>query len=225
MSKKSLFSLLYATSILSASDQVVLVVAEEMNATRAQLSTFERKGGRYLLQEPPFGVNLGRGGLGWDEGTQPLKYEGDGKAPAGMYPLLIVFGYAQEAQTAMPYIVADAQRICVDDANHSDYNRIVTLDPQHPPKSFEWMRRDDEQYRLGIVVDYNAKRAPMRGSCIFLHVQKAPFTPSAGCTTMEQKRLEALIGWLDPAKSPLLIQIPRSMCASIASRFEGVRCP
>ncbi len=224
MSKKSLLFLLCTMSALSASDQVVLVVAEEMNATYAQLSTFERKGARYLLHEPPFEVNLGRNGMGWDKG-EPLKHEGDGKAPAGIYPLRAVFGYTQQAQTAMPYIVADAQRICVDDANHTDYNRIVTFDPQNPPKSFEWMRRDDEQYRLGIVVDYNAQRTPMRGSCIFLHVQKAPLAPSAGCTTMKQEHLEALIGWLDPKKSPLLIQIPKSMCTSIASRFEGISCP
>lgn len=225
MSKKSLFGLLCAASLCGASDQIVLVVASDMNATTAMMSTYERSDARYRLVTPPYAVNLGRNGLGWDEGSAPLKREGDGRAPAGVYPLSAAFGYAPSEQTALPYMYADKQLICVDDVAHPDYNRIITLPQKHSPKSFEWMRREDEQYRMGVVVDYNTKRIPMRGSCIFLHVQKAPLSPSSGCTTMEPERMASLLRWLDPAKSPLLVQIPASECAAMRLRFEGIECP
>ncbi|MBN2896609.1 MAG: L,D-transpeptidase family protein [Campylobacterales bacterium] len=225
MSTKSLFTLLCAASLWGTSDQIVLVIADDMNATTAMMSTYERSNARYRLVTPPFEVNLGRSGLGWDEGAEPLKREGDGRAPAGIYPLSAAFGYAPSEQTALPYMYADERLICVDDAAHPDYNRIITMPQENPPKSFEWMRRDDEQYRMGIVVEYNAKRTPERGSCVFLHVQKAPLKPSSGCTTMEAKQMQALLRWLDSAKSPLLVQIPASACDAMRLRFEGILCP
>ena len=126
--------------------------------------------------------------------------------PAGIFPLTALFGYASEMRAKMPYIAADASRICVDDTSHPDYNRIVTLDAKQPPKSFEWMHRDDALYEFGVVVDYNPKGIPGEGSCIFLHVEKNASAPTSGCTTMPKQIIQELMSWLDPAKEPLLVQ-------------------
>ena len=55
------------------------------------------------------------------------------------------------------------------------------------------MRRDDHQYRLGIVVDHNKKQIKNGGSCIFLHVQKGIDAPTAGCTSMRYEDLKTIV--------------------------------
>ncbi len=217
---------------LCASEQLVVVVANDMNSSEGLLQRYERIKGYYLPSGKHLPVNLGRNGLGWArESTLASqcpaiqKREGDGRAPAGIFPLTALFGYAQSLPVIMPYIPADATRICVDDAAHPDYNRIVILDPEHPPKSFEWMHRDDALYEFGVVVGYNREGTPNEGSCIFLHVEKNASAPTAGCTTMPRDILQKLMQWLDPSKEPLLIQIPKCACSEIASRYQGVVCP
>lgn len=63
-------------------------------------------------------------------------------------------------------------------------------------------------YRLGVVVDYNARRpAAGRGSCIFLHVWNGPRSFTAGCTAMAEPALAEIVRWLDPRRSPALVQL------------------
>jgi D-alanyl-D-alanine dipeptidase len=77
--------------------------------------------------------------------------------------------------------------------------------------SSEHMLRSDDLYRWGVVVDHNADPPrPGAGSCIFLHIWRGPGQPTVGCTAMPQENLESVLGWLDPAKKPLLVQLPES---------------
>ena len=46
-----------------------------------------------------------------------------------------------------------------------------------------------------------------KGSCIFLHIWKDALTGTAGCTAMERRNLERIVGWLAPAKNPYLVQL------------------
>ena len=70
------------------------------------------------------------------------------------------------------------------------------------------MRRDDILYKWGVVVDHNAAAIPGAGSCIFLHIWKSSSAPTAGCTAMPESDLVRLLRWLDPARHPILIQLP-----------------
>jgi L,D-peptidoglycan transpeptidase YkuD (ErfK/YbiS/YcfS/YnhG family) len=76
--------------------------------------------------------------------------------------------------------------------------------------STEPMRRDihvdgDQRYRLGFVIEHNAQAVPRGGSCIFAHEWASPTTPTAGCTAMAPATMEALLGWLDPAATPVFV--------------------
>ena len=65
------------------------------------------------------------------------------------------------------------------------------------------------QYRLGVIVGYNA--APPRrglGSCIFLHIWAGPSSTTTGCTAMDAGALAETMAWLDPARRPTLVQLP-----------------
>jgi L,D-peptidoglycan transpeptidase YkuD (ErfK/YbiS/YcfS/YnhG family) len=77
------------------------------------------------------------------------------------------------------------------------------------------MRRDlhadgDQRYRLGLVIEHNAQAVPGAGSCIFAHLWKSPSDPTAGCTAMAEPAMQALLGWLDPARNPVFVLLPRT---------------
>lgn len=224
-----LFLLLIGVS-LHAHEQLLLVTAETMDSPTAALQRYTRQNGKWHAVGTPVKVNLGRNGLGWGLGKtfetktadDPQKHEGDGRAPAGIFALGSVFGYAASNGTSMPYLQAAANLICIDDGTAPDYNKLVPITARTETKSFEWMRREDGLYRVGVVVKHNASRIPGRGSCIFLHVEKAPHAPTSGCTSMPESALRTLIAWLDAAKAPLLVQIPRKSLPDARRRFPGI---
>jgi D-alanyl-D-alanine dipeptidase len=171
----------------------------------------------------PFRVALGKNGMAWDERQSfrpkdkaaPVKREGDGKSPAGIFPLLYAYGYdAPQQQWKFPYIQVNANTLCIDDPQSRYYNQIVSRDSikQSDWQSYEDMRRKDDLYRLGIVVGYNIKPVQAgKGSCIFMHLSAGtPQNPkgTAGCTAMLHEEILQLLNWLKAANQPMLIQMP-----------------
>ena len=209
---KTFLILIILQIFLNASEQIILVLSNDSNDNKATLSCFED--GEKVFKD--FKVNLGKNGLGWGLGiidlkkdkNDALKYEGDKKAPIGIFKLTQVFGYKKQNNLHMPYLHVDKDTICVDDSNHKNYNQIITM-PINKPKSFEVMKRDDHQYELGIVVEHNKKQVPQRGSCIFLHVENFKGASTAGCTSMSLENIKKIVHWLDKSKNPILIQIPK----------------
>lgn len=206
-----------------ATQQVLLTLTPSWDDSAGKLQRFEREaGGKWQTAGSPTPVMIGRTGLAWGvglhaepKGDDPQKVEGDGKATAGIFSLGTGFGYAEAASESVsyPYRTAGENDFFVDDAESPEYNQWVQLAETDLPgerwKSFERMRRPDTAYQWGVVVEHNTDpAAPGRGSAIFLHVWKSPTTPTAGCTAMDEAEMLGLLEWLDPAKSPLLIQIP-----------------
>ncbi len=227
---KHIILLIVVSSSLSAAQQLILVLTDDFNSTAAKLQRYIKNDQTYTKIGAAVSVNLGRNGLGWGIGIteiphskyDPIKIEGDGKAPAGIFALGTAFGYAPTLSTAMPYQEASLDLICVDDSRSVHYNQIVHISPRVMLNSFEWMKRDDRLYRIGITVNHNTAGLSRRGSCIFLHVEKAAGSPTSGCTSMQYNALKALLAWLDPYSKPLLIQIPAQYCSEVAKQFKGV---
>ncbi|HLY97777.1 MAG TPA: hypothetical protein VKT33_01805 [Candidatus Angelobacter sp.] len=217
---------------LASSAQLIVVTTSDWNAAEARLQRFERSGHRpWKALGNPVTVVVGKNGLGWGAGIIPLeqlptsaddpvKKEGDGRAPAGIFHLSTAFGYAPKNNYAwnMPYVSLSQSVECVDDTSSKFYNRIVDRGTVAPDwNSSEHMLRDDELYRWGIVVDHNS--SPVKagsGSCIFLHIWRGPGQGTVGCTAMPQAELENILGWLNPKKNPLLVQLP-------AAQYEALR--
>ncbi|MBU0632989.1 L,D-transpeptidase family protein [bacterium] len=224
MIKVFLIFMLFQFNVLTAR-QIILVVGDDFNSSKAKLFCYD--GSKY-----PFSgieVNLGRNGLGWDlddkhfihQADEPIKHEGDGKSPAGIFELTKSFGY-EDSSFLLPYIKNTANKICVDDVNSTFYNQIIDM-PTIKPKSFEFMKRDDEQYAIGAVINYNPKGLKGRGSCIFLHVQKELSHPTSGCTSMSYNDLQIILKWLDPAQKPILVQIPKKYLNDVRKLFPQIR--
>jgi len=230
---KLFLPLLISMVSLEASQQLIVIISEDFNSSQAQMRLYEKEKKQFFTLGESTVVNIGRNGLGWGIGQsglqpkdgEPFKREGDGKAPAGIFKISKAFGYAKRLQTKMPYIQADKELICVDDVSSKDYNKILELEKNNAPKSFEWMRRKDNLYKMGLVIEHNIEAKKGAGSCIFFHIQKAEDAPTAGCSAMSEVLLSSVIQWLDPKKEPLLLQIPKSHCNEAQQLFNGIICP
>jgi len=176
-------------------------------------------GGPWRQQGAAIPVMLGKNGLGWglglhgEAGEGPVKREGDGKAPAGIFRLGPAFGYAPAG--TRPLKIAYTQMTdsfeCVDDAESFQYNQVLDASRLggRDWKSAEKMLRPDGEYLLGVMVEHNpAPARPGAGSCIFMHVWRNPGGYTSGCTAMARKDMERVAAWLDAAKSPVLVQLP-----------------
>ncbi len=203
-------------------EQMVVVTSEGWDVDRGMLRRFERRDGLWSEVGEAAPVMLGRSGSAWGIGLHPqaasgpLKREGDGRAPAGVFALGTAFGYAGTASTAMPYRGMSARDWCIDVPASPLYNRIVDAadeGEQAVAGSTEPMRRDihadgDQRYRLGFVIEHNPRAQAGAGSCIFAHLWKAPGVATAGCTAMADPVMDALLGWLDPRRGPVFVLLP-----------------
>lgn len=221
--------------------ELIVVTTSEWNPSEATLHRYVRANIRvpWKAAGQPITVMLGKNGLGWGTGVltppaqdahdlsknDPLKKEGDGKAPAGVFRLSKAFGYAPQEQSGwkMPYVSLTPTIECVDEEKSKFYNTLVdtsAVSADWGSHENEKMRRADDLYRWGILVDHNAN-PPVAGggSCIFMHIWRGPGQPTVGCTAMAQADLESLLGWLDPAAGATAVgQVPE-----IASSLEPAR--
>jgi L,D-peptidoglycan transpeptidase YkuD (ErfK/YbiS/YcfS/YnhG family) len=210
---------------LASAKQMVVVVTKSWDAVPGVLRKFERADDHSPWKEVGSKIQIvvGRNGLGWGRGLNapmnlsgPIKKEGDGKSPAGIFRLSSAFGLAEPGQMKsikLPYQSLTSVIECVDDVKSVHYNSIV--DRGQVPKidwdSSEKMRAVGEQYRLGVVVDHNVDpRVAAGGSCIFMHIWKDAKTGTSGCTAMTPENMEAFLPWLDPAAHPVLVQLPEN---------------
>jgi D-alanyl-D-alanine dipeptidase len=218
---------LMASSLESGSSdlarQMVLVVAKDWSTTSATLYRLERVSPEkpWRTVGRPMPATLGRTGLAWDEEVgqaadqQPFKKEGDGKSPAGIFHIEAIYGTVASNSSSvkrfrLPYKQITADLECVDDVQSVQYNRMVERSRTPSP---DWNSSEkinsltDSVYRWLAVVDYNHNGAHRgAGSCIFLHVKDAGGQPTSGCTALKQADLLELFRWMDPRKSPVMVQ-------------------
>ncbi|NIZ07436.1 L,D-transpeptidase [Pseudoalteromonas sp. HF66] len=212
--------------------QLVVVVANDSDAIDATLYRYEKDAGKWQQQGEQHAVVLGRTGLAWGVGLHPAqpgqqKQEGDGKAPAGIFELGTAFGYLDSLQTNLSYQAMTANDYCIDVKGSPFYNQLVDkaqVGEDAVKDSSEWMRRDiysqDNLYKKGIVVKHNPSNINGAGSCIFMHLWRAPSKPTAGCTAMTERNMDALLAWLDERKKPLLVSLTKAQYQQKQSQWQ-----
>ncbi|CAM3793368.1 L,D-transpeptidase family protein [Rheinheimera salexigens] len=213
-------SFLVQATINHDSQQLVLVISDNWDATTGTLVSYEKQQDQWQATGLSTAVTLGKSGSAWGLGLHPeqkgqQKVEGDGRAPAGIFALTSAFGYATR-DFSFPYQQMQTGHYCVDVADSSWYNQIIDTNQTGAAAavgSTEPMRRDihnnnDFLYKLGVVVAHNPNNVAGKGSCIFLHLWRSNSSPTAGCTAMPEQQLETLVSWLDPNKQPLMVLLP-----------------
>lgn len=208
-------------ALLDRSGQLIVVISDEWKSPTATLRRFDRTGGGWSAAGAEWPVSLGLKGMSWGaglvefHGEGPQKQEGDNTAPAGLFKLGTAFGYAETApaNVSWPYQPVSESWVCVDDPRSENYNLIFdAAGVRKDWSSAERMRRKDHLYTWGINVEQNFPTVrPGCGSCIFLHIWRAPHAGTEGCTAMEEENLLTLLRWLRPEATPLLLQLPRTV--------------
>lgn len=174
-----------------------MLVVKPDEGMKATMTLCERRQGAVWQEAvaiPPFEVVVGKHGIA----PRGEKQEGDFKTPAGIYPIGDAFGFEPMAlEMDYKYITKDDKFI--DDVESKQYNTWVTGPTD--AKSYEHMFI--ETYVLGAVVRYNMNPiVPGAGSAIFIHVWRAPDSPTAGCVAMSKQDIWTLLHWLDKKQHP-----------------------
>ena len=203
--------------------QMILVVVPDWNSTTATLRTFERARGGWREIDHAAPVVIGHACSAWGlglnppQGGGPIKREGDGRSPAGVFAIGEAFGYAPTLATALTYKPMQSTNWCVDVSGSPYYNRIVdarTVGGAAVKGATEHMRLDifnhgDQRYREGFVIENNAQQKPMGGSCVFAHLWKSPDSTTTACTAMADATMDRLLRWLKPAEHPVFALLPQ----------------
>lgn len=219
--------------------QLVVVTTAGWDASDGVLRHYERAGpGAPWRQVGGFAVSIGREGAAWGEGLHapqdqddgPLKQEGDGRSPAGVFAIGEAFGYLPAAQvdTRLPYVQMEAGHYCMDVPDSPLYNRIVNereagtaaVAGSTEPMRLDLHRDGDPRYRLGLVIGHNPHNRPGGGSCIFAHLWRHPGEATSGCTAMAEADMRRLQAWLDPAAMPRLVLLPHAQYRRLAAQWR-----
>ena len=196
---------------IGESEQLIFATNRDSSSVLVTLHALERNDGVWHLVFPAFIGSIGEMGFA----AVDDKREGDGKSPSGIFPLGFAFGYDPSVETKMPYRQATDDDFWVDDVNSEDYNQWVKGEPN--AASWEKMKRDDDQYKYGVVIEYNMHPIVKgKGSAIFLHVWNGGDS-TLGCVAMSEEMILEILGWLDPAKKPLIIM-------GTESELRAMRC-
>ena len=122
------------------------------------------------------------------------KREGDMKTPIGEFPLRKVFyrsDRVEKPETIMEINDLTSDIAWCDDPEHKDYNKQITTD--HPTVEEGWVRRE-HLFEYIIVIGHNDDPPiPGHGSCIFIHLARPEFTPTAGCVGLKREDMLELL--------------------------------
>ena len=222
---------------LHGARQLVLVTTADWDANQGVAARYERDTDAAAWRQiAAFPVSIGRHGSAWGSGLHPatdvdagpVKREGDGRSPAGVFALGTAFGYAGQASTGLPYAQMQSDSWCMDVPDSPLYNRIVdarkvgdaAVQGSSEPMRLDLHRQGDPRYRLGLVIEHNADSVPRAGSCIFAHLWKAPGETTAGCTAMADASMQRLYGWLRPDAHPVFVLLPQAQRQRLATAWN-----
>ena len=212
-----------AFAIPQTTKLLVTAVVDDWTSTKATMRVWRRNGSAWEAKGDAWPGVVGRTGTAWGIGLHgdgapnregPIKKEGDGKSPAGVFAIDAAYGVAVEAPkgTKLPYeTTASGDWQCVDDPASDHYATIIDRKQVASDwQSHEEMLRNDTLYTWVVNVAHNPERVAGKGSCIFLHVWGGKDSTTVGCTAMEEPRLAGLMAQLDPADQPLFVLLPRA---------------
>ena len=206
---------------LASAKRLVLVVAPRLSSTTASMRRFERAwpGAPWHEVGGPVSALIGHKGVAWAHAFrayaregEPIKVDGDKRAPAGFYKVSRSFGFAPSRRRG--YLRITAGTVCVDDPASRAYNTITSRAKVGWKVHGENMWRV-RAYRRGLLVDYPTDRKARAGSCIFIHVWLPGKTGTAGCVALPEPQVATLQDFVQGGA--VLAVLPKQALA----RFKG----
>jgi hypothetical protein len=190
----------------SSSTQMIVVTTDSWDSPQGTLRRYERErpGNPWQAVGQQITVMVGKNGMGWGAGlikppardahdpmnNDPVKKEGDGKAPAGVFRLSKAFGYDAHEQPGwkMPYVSLTPTIECVDDEKSKFYNTLVDTATVSP----DWGSHENEKcaaLTICIVGAYSWTTTSIRrcrmadrvSSCIYGAAPRSPLSAARLC--------------------------------------------
>ncbi len=216
---------------LPGARQLLLVKTENWQAVNGVLQRYERRDAHsdWRRVGVPIAVVVGRNGLAWGRGLEanpssgPMKTEGDGKAPAGIFRLGTAFGQSPRGVPGLrlPYLYLGDAVECVDDPRSRYYNQLVA---RAKVAQADWQSSErmwqQPLYKWGVVIEHNSGTVQQKaGSCIFLHIWDGPDRGTSGCTALDKRKLLETMKWLNAKRQPVLVQLPKEEYDRLKSKW------
>ncbi|MFZ5805908.1 MAG: L,D-transpeptidase family protein [Verrucomicrobiota bacterium] len=245
MVKRIFLGLVVMVNILWAGDfvlpmdcgQMVVGLAPGWDSSEVILQKWEKVQGEWKEFGKPWKGRVGRNGLAWGRGLhpgvaaqrdEPVKREGDWRAPAGVFSLGSVYGYQQEfpLKTNLGYFQVTERDLWIEDINSPYYNKHVRLKDNVAIGAWarrQQMKQADPAHCLKLFIHHNSGKntKPGFGSAIFFHIWREDGqNPTAGCTSMSEYDLRFLISWLDAKKKPLFVLLPAPVYKEFRSSWH-----
>jgi D-alanyl-D-alanine dipeptidase len=214
----------YCPRVLYRATRLVLVTVPNMQATEASVRTFERNSPatRWEPRGDAEPAVVSTRGIAWGDmyeslakKGEPLKREGDQRAPAGIYRISGTFG--ADASKLVGYLpLVPAKQFCVEDANLRYYGNIVA---QRIASEKQTSGEDIAKVplsRLDLATNYPSRPKVQAGSCIFLHVWGAPETATDARIVLPEERVAFLQEWAAHRFAAIAI-----VSADTVERYKG----
>ena len=204
--------------LLADARQLILAVSPDAGSRTAEVRLFERSSPDAGWKQTGIAksASLGRSGMGWAWNyralaaqDEPLKSEGDGRTPAGVFTLGGLFGFGSSSERDYTRLES-GKNICVDDLRSPHYNTVVSRTIAGGGTSGEDMGTIS-LYRRGLFVGFPTDREQKGGSCIFIHVWRRPDSPTSGCVALAERDVTDLQKWSrgQPTVIAILWRAPR----------------
>ncbi len=216
-----------AAELPAASTQCLVGVADNWNSSSATLQLYQKSGGRWVPDGAPWPARLGKSGLVWGLGLHAspahatTKQEGDLRSPAGIFAIGDAWGNAPTIRKhpQLGYRQVTSRDLWIEDSSSPHYNSNVILDhePATPWEKKQQMKQSDPAHALKLFIAHNAPPAavPHAGSSIFFHIWRGGGSrATAGCTSMDEAKLRALVARIDPSRHPLYVLLPKAEYAT-----------
>jgi L,D-peptidoglycan transpeptidase YkuD (ErfK/YbiS/YcfS/YnhG family) len=181
--------------------QLITVVVASGSATTGVLQAWQRSAnGQWTAHGAPIAAHVG------SDGVTDHPSESRSATPEGSFALSRSFGALANPGTALPYHQTSSADWWISQSG-SLYNTMQTCSSscaftQGDPN--EHLAAITPQYDYAVVIEYNT--APVvqgAGSAFFLHVTDGG--PTAGCVSIPQASLAAIMTWLQPADHPRIL--------------------
>jgi len=143
-----------------------------------------------IIDDFEFKCCIGKKGLNSD------KKEGDYTTPKGLFSLKKLY-YRKDrvgfTKCKIERKIIKKNMAWCDNPNHVNYNEEIKVSNINNKEN---LYRIDHKYDYIILISYNDKKIPNKGSAIFIHLTDN-YKPTAGCIALKKKDFEILLKLID----------------------------
>ena len=190
----SLSEMINNSQTAKTTDQIILV-------TGHHLSLWEKQNGFFTETLSSF-CGYGRNGLR----DADLRHEGDGTTPIGVFDIPYAFGIKANPGTTLEY--KNVTESSYHSGEPADYNQWVEVTPgTRDMSNSEHMMDYQPMYDYGMMIGFNYPKAKLgNGASIFLHVKNPAHSYTAGCVSVPEDIMVALLQKCRPGTKIIIVK-------------------